>query len=111
VSRGLRTCVGCRAVRPQADLIRIARDAAGGVGLMPRRWAGRTAYLCRSPGCLERALARKALPRALRAPLPGLDAAQLAQALRRVLAQGAAAIETSTPDDAGGSAAGGPGGL
>lgn len=107
----LRTCVGCRAVRPQAELIRIARDAAGGVRLAPRRWAGRSAYVCRSAACLERALARKALPRALRAPLPGLDAAELAQALRRALAPGGAGTETSTPRGAGGSAAGGPGGL
>lgn len=105
----LRTCVGCRTVRPQAELIRIARDAGGAVRLAPRRWAGRTAYVCRSAACLERALARKALPRALRAPLSGLDPAELAQALRRALAQGAAG--TSTPREAGGSAAGGPGGL
>jgi predicted RNA-binding protein YlxR (DUF448 family) len=105
----LRTCVGCRAVRPQAELIRIARDAAGAVRLAPRRWAGRTAYVCRSAACLERALTRKALLRALCAPLPGLDPVALAQALRRALRQGA--VETSTPRDPGGSAAGGPGGL
>ncbi len=108
----LRTCVGCRAVRPQAALIRIARDLAGVPRLAPRRWTGRGAYLCRSLACLERALQRKALPRALRIETPGLEPDGLVRAMRQVLEQGdPPAGGRGTAGDPGGSARGGPGGL
>jgi predicted RNA-binding protein YlxR (DUF448 family) len=55
------------------------------VTVNPRRAAGRGAYLCPSLSCLEDALRRKALPRALRVALPGLDAAALR---RRISAEG-----------------------
>lgn len=82
----LRRCVGCGRVAPKADLVRLAACARPGerrpalVRLDPAgRLPGRGAYLCavREAGreddqvrprrdCLERALTRKALPRAFR---------------------------------------------
>lgn len=79
-----RTCIGCRTVRPQAELIRLAATADGGVAVAAA--AGRGAYLCPAPDCLERILKRRGLPQALRRPLPRLDA----QALRRCFASAVA---------------------
>jgi predicted RNA-binding protein YlxR (DUF448 family) len=54
-----RTCVGCRQVRPQGRLLRLARTAGGRIAPDPRRRAvGRGAYLCRSESCLAAALRR-----------------------------------------------------
>ena len=90
-----RTCVGCRAVRDQGRLIRIVADAAGGVAVHPTRVVGRSAYLCPSLACLEQALRRKVLPRALRVELPALDA----EALRRSI-MGEAALRRRASGEA-----------
>jgi len=49
----LRRCVGCRRVRPQAELLRLAQDEAGGWRLDPaRRAGGRGSWVCRdTPAC------------------------------------------------------------
>ena len=77
-----RTCIGCRTVRPQAQLIRLAATADGGVAITTAATAGRGAYLCPALDCLERILKRRGLPQALRRPLPRLDI----QALRQCFA-------------------------
>jgi uncharacterized protein len=74
-----RTCIGCRAVREQRRLLRLTADNAGGVAVNPRRATGRGAYLCPSVACLEEALRRNVLSRALGADLPGLNAPALRQ--------------------------------
>lgn len=50
-----RTCVGCRTVAPQADLLRIAVDGDRLVADPRRRVAGRGAYVHRAPACLAAA--------------------------------------------------------
>lgn len=81
-----RTCVGCRVTTDQSDLVRLA-VSDGLVQLDPeRRLAGRGAYLHADPACLDRALKRRALPRALRTqaePAPGLRDAVQAHAKAR----------------------------
>jgi predicted RNA-binding protein YlxR (DUF448 family) len=62
-----RTCVGCREKAPKRALVRIARAPDGtvavdGIGRAP----GRGAYVHRDPACLDAALAKGALWRALR---------------------------------------------
>ena len=74
-----RTCVGCRAVREQGRLLRLTADGAGGVAVNSRRATGRGAYLCPSVACLDEALRRNVLPRALGVDLPGLDGPTLRQ--------------------------------
>ncbi|HEX7022297.1 MAG TPA: YlxR family protein [Trueperaceae bacterium] len=61
----MRRCVACRQSRPQAELVRLCRDAAGDWQLDPERRApGRGAWLCRDkPACQE----SKALKRFFRA--------------------------------------------
>ncbi|HEY7514577.1 MAG TPA: YlxR family protein, partial [Vicinamibacteria bacterium] len=50
----LRSCLGCRRVRPQAELLRIVRMPDGRVEPDPhRRAGGRGAYLCRRVACLS----------------------------------------------------------
>ena len=88
----LRTCVGCRSVRPQAELIRVALDAAGAILMNPRRPQGRGAYLCPSQGCLEQALHRKALGRALRRELTEMDSRAVRQALAAEIGRRLAAV-------------------
>jgi hypothetical protein len=73
----LRTCVGCRRVTDPANLVRVFLDADGrpGLGAGP----GRGAWLCRAPdalACLDTALRRRALDRALRGTVatPDVDA-------------------------------------
>ncbi|WP_299958045.1 YlxR family protein [uncultured Modestobacter sp.] len=62
----VRTCVGCRRRAPVTELLRVVvRDG----GLTPdprRRLPGRGASLHPTPECLQAAVRRRALPRALR---------------------------------------------
>ncbi|NLK08848.1 MAG: YlxR family protein [Firmicutes bacterium] len=61
-----RTCIGCRAVRPKRDLIRVVRTPEGAIHLDPTgKQSGRGAYLCPSAACVELAFQRKQLERAL----------------------------------------------
>jgi predicted RNA-binding protein YlxR (DUF448 family) len=62
----------------------------GGLRVSPRHPAGRGGYLCPAVACLERALERKALPRALRRALPGLAAEAVRRAFADALARRAA---------------------
>ncbi|HEY9414092.1 MAG TPA: YlxR family protein [Pseudonocardia sp.] len=64
----VRTCVGCRLRSSATGLLRVV--AVDGV-LTPdprRRLPGRGAWLHPDPECLDRALRRRAFPRALRVP-------------------------------------------
>ena len=76
-----RQCIGCRALKDKADLIRIIRTPDGQVEADPSgKKNGRGAYLCKgSPACLETALKKRALERALKCPIPE----DLAESLRR----------------------------
>ena len=74
----VRTCVGCRTPRSQSGLVRVVLSNSGGIWVSPgpdsraRRPAGRGAYVCPDPKCVDRALGTGALRRALRydGPLP-----------------------------------------
>ena len=68
-----RTCVGCNRRAPKAELVRIVRDADGSIGLdRDGRTPGRGAYVC-SEECLEQAVKRGRLGRALRVPVGTLE--------------------------------------
>ncbi|WP_079174807.1 YlxR family protein [Streptomyces malaysiense] len=86
-----RTCVGCRQRAAKDDLLRIVRSEDECVpdprGTLP----GRGAYLHPALVCLDQAVRRRALPRALRAP-GALDT----KALRRHVEQ-ATVAEQATP--------------
>lgn len=77
----LRMCVGCRTVRPKCELTRLVRVPGGSVEVdVSGRAAGRGAYVCRRRECVETAIRRQALQRALGQPLPAHAAEQMLQA-------------------------------
>ena len=62
-----RTCVVCRSTTAKRALHRIVRSPDGGVGYDPTGKApGRGAYLCGQPACLETAIRRHSIQRALK---------------------------------------------
>lgn len=69
-----RRCVACRRVRPKRELVRIVRTVEGAVAPDPTgKRSGRGAYLCRSRGCWEQALRRRALEYALKTTMSSDD--------------------------------------
>ena len=65
-----RTCVVCRTVRSQRDLVRIVRTPEGVVMLDETgKRNGRGAYLCKQSACWDQAIKRGSLSRALRVDL------------------------------------------
>ncbi len=61
-----RTCVACRQVRAQRELVRLVRRADGGVAVdAVEKRVGRGAYLCRAPECWQIGLKKGRLERAL----------------------------------------------
>ena len=61
-----RTCVGCGATRPKRELYRVVRTPDGQVLWDPTgKRAGRGAYVCGDPRCLDLALKQRKLERAL----------------------------------------------
>jgi predicted RNA-binding protein YlxR (DUF448 family) len=93
-----RSCVVCRITTAKRALHRIVRSPAGDVGYDPTGKApGRGAYLCGQPACLESALRRGRIQRALKVT----DTAAVGgavEALRSALGSEAAAPERRTSD-------------
>lgn len=78
VTGPVRTCVGCRRRAARSALVRLVWDAtAGPAGAVvvdrARVLPGRGASVHPDPACLEKALRRKAIGRALRVPAPSMD--------------------------------------
>lgn len=63
----LRTCIACRRKEEYSAFLRVARDATGRLG--PWRGHGRSAYLHPTAACLEAALQKGRLERALKGPV------------------------------------------
>lgn len=62
-----RTCVVCRSSAAKRTLHRIVRSPAGTVAYDPTgKAAGRGAYLCGQPACLDMAVRRRSIQRALK---------------------------------------------
>jgi len=73
-------------VRPKRDLQRIVRTPAGDiVADETGRVAGRGAYICRTEACLELAIKKGGLSRALKTPLPPDLRAALAGSLTTLI--------------------------
>ena len=67
----MRTCVGCRTVRPKRELIRVVRDPQGELHVdATGKKSGRGAYICPTAQCLRDAVNGKRLERALERPVP-----------------------------------------
>lgn len=67
----MRTCIGCRAVRPKRELLRVVRTVDGQVVYDPTgKRSGRGAYFCPEAECLRRGLNAGTLSAALKAEVP-----------------------------------------
>lgn len=71
----IRTCVGCRARDARSALVRLVWDPVGEAVVVDRAGSlpGRGAHLHPAAACLEKALQRKAVGRALRVPAVSAD--------------------------------------
>ena len=63
----MRTCIGCRARRPDHELVRVA--VADGTLVVNQRGIGRGAWMCRDESCMVLAGKTKAFSRAFRTKL------------------------------------------
>jgi uncharacterized protein len=80
-----RSCIGCRARAPKAELLRVARTPAG-VRADPLAAApGRGAYVHRDPACVAAALRGGVLARALRTGLAKEELARLRSDIEEAL--------------------------
>ena len=76
----MRQCLGCREMKPKADLIRIVRSPEGSVSMdLKGRAQGRGAYLCRNVDCLKRAIKGRALERVFSVKIDNVIAEALQQ--------------------------------
>jgi predicted RNA-binding protein YlxR (DUF448 family) len=67
----IRTCVSCRESSDKKQLIRIVRRTDGEVSIDPTgKMPGRGAYLCGAKRCLDTAIKKNVLGRALRCEIP-----------------------------------------
>ena len=74
-----RTCLGCRQVKDQSELIRFVRSPVGEIlADLKARLPGRGAYLCNSRACMEAAVSRHQFSRAFRNECQTVDASGLA---------------------------------
>lgn len=65
----IRSCIGCRKRSAPSQLIRLVLQDGEVVCDLVRRQPGRGAYLCPKVACLDGAIKRRSLPRALRGPV------------------------------------------
>jgi predicted RNA-binding protein YlxR (DUF448 family) len=75
VSAPVRTCLGCRERTEKAQLLRLVASDGAVVIDHGQILPGRGAYLHPRPACLEQALKRRSLGRALRSEIDGQQAA------------------------------------
>lgn len=80
----MRMCVGCREMKPKAELLRVVRSPEGEISIDYKgKKSGRGAYVCADEKCMMRALKQKQLDRALEASLSEEVTQQLLQSIRK----------------------------
>ena len=76
-------CVGCREMKPKAELMRVVKPQDGDCAIdRTGKAPGRGAYVCESAECLKKAQKTKALERALEAKIDDAVFEQLASQIR-----------------------------
>ena len=76
-----RTCIGCRRKDDQGSLLRVSRGSEGRVIGCEKGGIGRSAYVCRLEGCVDAALAKEKLARALKTGVTEAQKAELKEEL------------------------------
>ena len=60
----MRTCIGCKEIKPKKELVRIVKDPEGNVSVdFTGRKNGRGAYICLNEECLDKAIKSRRLSR------------------------------------------------
>ncbi|MGK2943830.1 MAG: RNase P modulator RnpM [Desulfuromonadales bacterium] len=81
-----RTCLGCRQVKDQSELIRVVRSPDGEIlADLKGRLPGRGAYLCNKRDCIESIVRKKQFDRAFRQACLAITAGQLCEAIAQEL--------------------------
>lgn len=79
----MRMCVGCREMKPKAELMRVVKPQDGDPAIdRTGKAPGRGAYVCERAECLKRAQKTRALERALDAKIDDAVFEQLAEQIR-----------------------------
>ena len=79
----MRMCVGCREMKPKAELMRVVKPQDGDCAIdRTGKAPGRGAYVCESAECLKMAQKTKALEHALEAKIDDAVFEQLASQIR-----------------------------
>ena len=79
----MRMCVGCREMKPKAELMRVVKPQDGDCAIdRTGKAPGRGAYVCESAECLKKAQKTKALERALEAKIDDAVIEQLASQIQ-----------------------------
>ncbi len=61
----MRMCIACRVMKPKQEMTRVVRNAEGEIFADPTgKAAGRGAYVCSSPACLQKLESKKLLHKA-----------------------------------------------
>jgi len=77
-----RTCIGCRSVVKKSDAVRVAAIPGGYVIDYREKLPGRAAYVCPRRTCIQSALDRDTLARALHVKMPRTDPVTFVDQLR-----------------------------
>lgn len=86
----MRMCVGCQAMKPKKELVRVVRTPEGEVVIDPTgKKSGRGAYLCPDAACLRQAMKGKRLEKALKQPVAPEIIEQLQKELEGSSGEGA----------------------
>ena len=95
-----RTCVVCRSTAAKRTLHRIVRSPAGTVAYDPTGKApGRGAYLCGQPACLDMAVRRRSVQRALKVTDAVAAAAAVEDLRNRMWSGSAGQLAPRSSDD------------
>ena len=79
----MRMCVGCREMKPKAELMRVVKPQEGDCAIdRTGKAPGRGAYVCEDAECLKKAQKTHALERALEAKIDDAVFEQLAAQIR-----------------------------
>lgn len=77
-----RMCLGCQAMKPKRELIRIVRSPEGEISVDPTgKKAGRGAYICPNEECLTKGIKEKRLEHALQTAISAETVERLRQEL------------------------------
>ncbi len=83
-----RSCVGCREVKNKKEMLRVVRTTVGSLEYDPSgKKSGRGAYVCPAKECIDAAISRGALARALSMPVSRTELEEMRRALYEAISQ------------------------